>query len=64
VALYLFDHTVRFSQLNAKSATLAANLFQLAKKSGAGQEELSKSLGYLLTVPGKLNIELHKKLSR
>jgi len=66
VALYLFDHTVRFSQLNAKSATLAANLYQLAKKCGAPQEELFRSLNCLLNTPnpGKLCTELYKKLTQ
>jgi len=66
VALYLFDHTLRFCQLNAKSATLAANLFQLARKCGALPEDLNRSLRYLQTsdvhVNNKLSQELLKKL--
>jgi hypothetical protein len=40
LACALLEHTVRLAALNAKSATLAANLFQLAKKSGATSAEL------------------------
>src|SRR4051794_26697103 len=40
LASALLQYTIRLAALNAKSATLAANLFQLAKKSGASAAEL------------------------
>jgi hypothetical protein len=59
--LDLFNYTIAFAELNAKSATLAANLYALAKKEGE-VVYLVQSLVPLRLKEGNLAKELLKKL--
>jgi len=61
LALDLFNYTLAFAELNAKSATLAVNLFSLAKKEGEAAY-LNQSLSYLKGKESNLARELLKKL--
>jgi len=62
MAMEIFNALVVHSELNGKSATLAANLFTLAKKSGARDSLLRAALEHLRNSEG-LTQELFKKLS-
>eukprot|EP01113_Clastostelium_recurvatum_P024252 TRINITY_DN2894_c0_g1_i4.p1 TRINITY_DN2894_c0_g1~~TRINITY_DN2894_c0_g1_i4.p1 ORF type:complete len:702 (-),score=262.98 TRINITY_DN2894_c0_g1_i4:42-1856(-) len=62
VALDLFNLTVSGAELTPKSATLAVNLFTLAKKNGADAAYLRSSITYVEGLKGKLPPELAKKL--
>jgi len=63
VVLDLFNFLLSFSQLNSKSATLAVQLFQLAKKHLSSSPYLINSLNRLKNKEGALMNELCKKLS-
>jgi len=65
LALDVYNNIITAAELNAKSATLAYNLFSLAKKSlasGADQAYLKNSLQFTETLPTKMSQELAKKL--
>jgi len=63
LALDLFNHLLSYSVLNAKSATLAVNLYSLAKKNLDGSSPyLANSLASVRTKEGNLAGELYKKL--
>jgi hypothetical protein len=64
LACALFEHTVRFAGLNSKSASLAANLFNMAKKCGATPGELRTYLVPLRSAPASTPAaDLHAKLA-
>jgi hypothetical protein len=57
--------TLSSSELNAKSATLVVNLFQLVKKTQQLQEYqayIKNTLNYVKSKEGALASELYKKL--
>jgi hypothetical protein len=62
LALDLFNYLLSFAELNTKSATLAVNLFSLAKQN-SDQAYLANSIQYLKTKEGNLARELLKKLN-
>jgi len=65
VALDLFNETVSLTDLNSKSATFAAGLYNLAKKTGVTDNHyLESSLASLEKRKGNMfYLELFKKLS-
>jgi len=63
IALDLFNYLLSFSELNAKSATLAVNLYSLAKKVPPEGNYLMNSVNSLKFKEGNLAKELHKKLT-
>jgi len=61
LALDLFNYIISYSELNAKSATLAFQLFGLAAKA-ENPKLIQSSLHYLRTREGTMAKELYKKL--
>jgi len=61
LAIDVFNYIISYSELNAKSATLAFQLYGLASKA-ENPKLLQSSLLYLKTKEGTLAKELHKKL--